>query len=139
MSDAVCLAALLVGEVMHDDADREAEEAIDLAHPFGVALGQVVVDSNYVDAVAGERVEIAGKRGDESFAFAGLHLGDFAGVEDHAADKLHVEVAHLHGAQAGLADDGEGLRKNLIERGLLGGADALRRAFFGGVDIFGGE
>ena len=73
---------------MDDDADGEAEEAVDLAHPLGVALGEIVVDGDDVDAAAGEGVQVAGKRGDEGLAFAGLHLGDFAGVEDDAADKL---------------------------------------------------
>jgi len=34
----VCLAALIVREVVDDDADGEAEEAVDLSHPLGVAL-----------------------------------------------------------------------------------------------------
>ncbi len=105
---------------MDDDADGEAEEAVDLAHPFGVAFGEVVVDGDDVDAAAGEGVEIAGKRGDEGFAFAGLHLGDFAGVQDDAADHLDVEVAHLHGALAGFADDGEGLGQDVVEGGFFG-------------------
>ena len=116
-------AALVVVEVVDDDADGEAEELVDLAHPLGVALGQVVVDGDDVDAVAGERVEIAGEGGDEGFAFAGLHFGDFALVQDHAADELHVEVAHLDGAPAGLADDGEGFGQDLVEGGALGGLD----------------
>ena len=125
---AVGLAALLVGEVVDDDADGEAEEAVDLAHPFGVALGEVVVDGDDVDAVAGEGVEVAGERGDEGLAFAGLHLGDLAGVEDDAADQLDVEVTHLDGALAGFADDGEGLGEDVVEGGLFGG-DALVLVF----------
>ena len=50
--------ALLVVEAVDDDADGQPEEAVDLAHPFGVALGEVVVDGDDVDALAGERVEI---------------------------------------------------------------------------------
>ena len=34
------------------------EKAIDLAHPFGVATGEIIVDGDDVHAVAGERVEI---------------------------------------------------------------------------------
>ena len=108
---------------MDDDADGEAEEAVDLAHPLGVALGQVVVDGDDVNAVAGERVEIAGKRGDEGFAFAGFHFGDFAGVQHHAADHLHVEVAHADHAPASFADDGEGFGQEVVERGFFGGGD----------------
>ena len=43
------------------------------------------------------------------------------------------------GAPAGLADDGEGLGKDVVEGGLLGGAGALGCAFFGGIDVFGGD
>ena len=112
---------------MDDDADGEAEELVDLAHPLGVALGQVVVDGDYMDAVAGERVEVAGKGGDQRFAFAGLHFADLAVMQNHAADQLHVEVAHVHGAPAGFADDGEGFGKNLVERLALGRAYGRRR------------
>jgi hypothetical protein len=115
-------AALVVVEVVDDDADGEAEELVDLAHPLGVALGQVVVDRDHVHAVAGERIQIAGEGGDQRFAFAGFHFGDLALVQHHAADQLHVEVAHLHRAPAGLADHGEGLGQNLVERGALGGS-----------------
>jgi hypothetical protein len=78
-----------------------------------------------VDAVAGERVEVAGKRGDERFAFAGLHLGDFAGVKDHAADHLNVEVTHADGADTGFAHDGEGLGEDFVERALFSGGDLV--------------
>ncbi len=133
---AVGFAALVVGEVVDDDADGEAEEAVDLAHPLRVAFGEVVVDGDDVNAVAGEGVEIAGKSGDEGFAFTGLHLGDLAGVEDDTADHLHVEVTHLDGAFAGFADNGKGFGQDVVE-GLLFGGDALvgvRDAFEGGGD-----
>jgi len=110
---------------MHDDADGEAEEAVDLAHPLGIALGEIVVDGDDVDAVAGERVEVARESGDECLAFAGLHLGDLAGVEDHAADHLDVEVAHTDDAAAGFADDGEGFGEKIVEG-----------EFFCGFDLF---
>ena len=40
-----------------DHADGDAERVVDRLHPIGVAAGQVVVDGDEVDAVAGERVE----------------------------------------------------------------------------------
>ena len=39
-----------------DRADGQAEEAEKRAHPLGVALGEVVVDGDDVDAEAGERI-----------------------------------------------------------------------------------
>src|ERR1039458_1463412 len=38
---------------------------------------------------------------DQRFSFTGAHFGDFAAVEDDAADQLHVEVAHVEEAAAG--------------------------------------
>ena len=108
--------ALGVVQVVLDDADRHAEEAVDAAHPLGVAPRQVVVDRDDVDAFAGEGVEIRGQRGDERLAFARLHFGDPALVQDHAADELHVEVPHVEHAAPGFADDGEGFGQHGVER-----------------------
>jgi hypothetical protein len=132
---SVGVAALLVVEVVDDDADSEAEEAVDLAHPLSVAFGEVVVDGDDVDAVAGEGVEVTGQSGDEGFSFAGLHLGDLAGVEDDAADHLDVKMAHLDGALAGFADDGEGFGEDVGE-GLFFDGDALVLVFRGVLDAF---
>ena len=52
--------ALHVVEVVHDYADGQSEELVDAAHPLGIALGEVVVDGDYVDALAFERVQING-------------------------------------------------------------------------------
>ena len=68
--------ALLVVQLVLDDADRQAEEAVDAAHPLGVAAGEVVVDGDDVNALAFERVQVGGQGGDQRLAFAGLHLGD---------------------------------------------------------------
>ena len=40
----------------------------------------------------------------------GAHFGVFAAMQDNAADRLHIEVAHAGEAAAGFADHGEGLR-----------------------------
>jgi len=115
------LPALVVVQIVNDDADRESEELVDLAHPLGIALGQIVVHRDHMHAVAGQRIQIAGERGDQRLAFAGLHLADLALVQHHAADQLYVEVAHLHRAPAGLADHRKGLGQNLVQRLFFGG------------------
>jgi hypothetical protein len=43
---------------MDDNADAHPEQPVDLAHPLGVALGQVIVDRDDVDTVAGQRIQI---------------------------------------------------------------------------------
>ena len=105
-----------VAVVRLEDADADAERVVDRLHPLGVAAGQVVVDRDEVDGVAGERVEHDGERGGERLALAGLHLGDRAVVQHHAADQLDVEVAHLQRAPAGLAREREALEQQVVER-----------------------
>jgi hypothetical protein len=68
--------ALFVIDSVHDHADGQAEEIVQLAHPLGVALGQIVVDGHDMDAAAGERVQIDRQRRDQRLALARLHLRD---------------------------------------------------------------
>ncbi len=67
-------------------------------------------------ALAGQRVQVHRQRRDQRLAFAGAHLGDLAVVQHHAADQLHVEVAHAEGAARRFAGSGEGLGQDLVER-----------------------
>ena len=70
-------------------------------------------------AFALERFQVDRQGRYQRFSFAGLHLGDLAPVQHHAADHLHVEVAHGQHAPARLAHHGEGLREQFVERGTL--------------------
>ena len=88
------VAARVVIDVRHDDADRHAEELVDLPHPLAVAAGEIIVDGDDMDALAGQRVEVAGQRRDERLAFTGAHFGDLAVMQDHAAHQLYIKVAH---------------------------------------------
>ena len=123
--------------VVDDEADGETKEAIDLAHPFGVALGEVVVDGDDVDALAGQRVEVGREDGNERFALAGLHLGDAALMEHDAADDLHAVRTHAEHAVSRFANGGERLRQQLIQR-LTGGETVLEFLRFG-AEILVGE
>ena len=75
-----------------------------------------------------ERVQVARQRGDQRLAFAGLHFGDLAVVQHHAADQLHVEMAHVQDAPAGFADHREGLDQEV-------GQDLADRLVMLGVDF----
>ena len=50
---AIGLAALIVVEIVQDAAHGQSQEPVDLPHPFGVALGQIVVHGDDVHAAAG--------------------------------------------------------------------------------------
>ena len=116
----VGLLALLVVQPVHDHPDRKPEEIVDLPHPFGVALGQVIVHRHHVHAAPGQRVEIDRQGRHQRLAFAGLHLGDPPLVQHHAADQLDVEVPLPERALAGLAHGRERLDQDVVERGAFG-------------------
>jgi len=69
-----------------DDADGQAEEVVDRAHPARIASGEVVVDRDQVSAASRNRVQNHGRDGDKGFSFAGLHFGDPALVQNRAAE-----------------------------------------------------
>ena len=107
-----------LGERHHvlDRSDRHAEPLEDGAVPLGVALGEVVVRRDEVDARAGERVQVERGGGDERLALTGLHLGDVALVQDDRAHHLDVEHPLLRLAPARLADGCVGVEDELVER-----------------------
>ena len=109
------LLALGARHIVHDQADAQPEEAVDLAHPLTVAAGEVVVDGDDVHALAGERVEVGRQNGDEGLALAGLHLRDAALMQHDAADDLHAKRLHAEHAPRGLARRGKRLRQQVVE------------------------
>src|SRR5205807_2838644 len=114
----------IVIEFVDNDSNTQPQKAVELSHPFGIALGQVIVDSDHMHAVSGERVQVNGKGGDQGLAFTGLHFSNIATMQDDAADKLDIEVAHVEHAPASLTRNRKSFRKNLFQN-LLAGLQAL--------------
>src|SRR5690606_16752569 len=104
VSDVVTvrLAPSCAVRVVADDADLEAEAAVDGPHPLRAGGGEVVVGGNEVRALAREGVERERERGDEGLTFARLHLGYAAVMQSSAADELHVVVAEAEETLGGL-------------------------------------
>ncbi len=96
---AVAHATLGLGLFVDNQSNGESQEPVDAPHPLGVALGQVVVDRHHVHALGFQGVEVHGGGGHQGLAFAGLHFGDLAPVQDHAAAHLHIENPHTEGRQ----------------------------------------
>ena len=107
--------ALFVGDALHDQAHGKAQPAVDLAHPLGVAAGQVVVHGDHMHALAGEGVQVNGQGGHQGFALAGAHLGDAGPVQHNAAQNLHGEMLHAQHPPAGLAADREGGGQDIVQ------------------------
>ena len=100
---------------MDDQADVETHESVHLAHPLAVASGEVVVDGDDMHAVAGNGIEVRRHDRNEGLAFAGLHLGDAALMQDDAADELDAERLHAEDTPRGLAHRGECLGQHGVE------------------------
>ena len=112
--------ALLFGQVVNDQAHAQSQKAVDLTHPLRVTLGQIVVDSDDMDALAGQRVQIGRQSGHQRLAFTGLHLSDAALMQHDAAHQLYRVGAQAQHTVRCLADGGERLRQNVVQRFAVG-------------------
>ncbi len=109
---------LLVVEAMDDHAGGQPEERVDFSHPGRVAAGEVVVDGDDMHALAGQRVEVDCERCNQRLAFAGLHLGNIALMQHHAADQLDVKMPLTEGTLGSFADGREGRNEDVVKRSL---------------------
>ena len=108
--------ALVEGHHVLDEGGPHPEGVPYGLRPLGVALGEVVVDGDEVDALAGERVQVERLDRDERLALACAHLGDVALVEDDSAHQLDVEEPHADRPLERLADGRERLEHELVDR-----------------------
>ena len=113
-------APVIILNAMHDDAKGEPEKAIDLAHPFGIAPGEIIIDRNNMHALARQRIEIAGEGGHQSFAFARAHFGNRAFMQHHAANELHIEMPLSKRPLGRFAHSGESGHHEVIQSLALG-------------------
>ncbi len=112
----VCGAPLRGGRLGGDPADGQPHRFQQRAHPFGIALGEVVVDGDDVYVPAREGVPGGSDRTGQCLALAGGHLDDVAGQHPQRAEQLHVEGAQPGRALGSLAGDREELRDVLRRR-----------------------
>ena len=100
-----------------------------MAHPLGVAAGQVVVHGDQVGAPTGQGVEVERKGRHQGLAFTGGHLGDSPLMQDDPTDKLNIVGHHVprqfmarhhhlgtDQASARLAHGRKGLREEVVQR-----------------------
>ena len=46
-----------VGLVLVDAVNSQTVELVERAHPLGVSLGEIIVDGNHMDTLAGQRIQ----------------------------------------------------------------------------------
>mmetsp|Transcript_10799 Transcript_10799/g.30363 ORF Transcript_10799/g.30363 Transcript_10799/m.30363 type:complete len:231 (-) Transcript_10799:30-722(-) len=86
---------------------------MDLAHLFHITTSEVVVCGDNEHRLAGERVDVAGKRRDEGLTLTGVHFGQATIVQDETTKKLDIVMALLKDAPCSLPHDGEALLQYL--------------------------
>ena len=117
IGDIACIGrlALLGSHAVENDTDSHSHETIDLAHPLGITLCQIVVDCDDMDAATFKGIEVCGHGRDQRLTFTGTHFGNAALVQDNTADQLHAERLHIERAAGTLADSRIGLDKKVIQ------------------------
>ena len=101
---------------VYHDTNAQTQECINLPHPLGVTACQVIVDGDDMYALTGQRVQVDRQGGNKRLPFTGLHLSNFALVQDNATNKLYVIVTHLDSAPAHLAHNGKSLGQEILKR-----------------------
>ena len=76
---------LVFGLLREDHTACHTKLRVDLAHPFAITLGEIVVHRNDMNTSTRERIQIGRKGRDKGFTFAGFHFRDIALVQENAA------------------------------------------------------
>ena len=99
-----------------------------LAHPLAVTSCKIIIDGDYVYALAREGVEVGREDSHKGLTFAGLHFGNTALMQNNAADKLHSERLHTQNTPRSLSHGSKSLRENIVQRLAIGkaGLELLR-------------
>ena len=114
-----CLFRLVI-HLRQIDAYGQPEKTVQTPHPFSVATGQVIVNRDDMDALAGDGIQVGRQGTDQRLAFTGAHFGNLAVMQHHAAHQLHVEMAHAEFALASFANHCKGFRQQVIKRFAIG-------------------
>ena len=80
-------------------------------------------------ALRRQSIEIDSKRCRKRLAFTGSHFSNFAVIEHHAADELHIKVPHAEHAAACLAHNSKGLWQQMLQILALGKSVSKFRSF----------
>ena len=102
-------------DLVYDQADGQAQEIIDTAHIDTVAAGQIIVDGDHMNALAGQRIQIYRQGRHQGLAFTGTHFRNLAPVQHHAADQLHIKMPHAGHALGRFPHHRKRFRQNVVE------------------------
>ena len=105
----------LFGNPVNHTSHRQTQEGIDLSHPLGISLRQIVVDGDDMNTLTFQRIQIGRQRCHQGLTFTGLHLGNPALMQGDAADNLYFERLHSHASPCSLPAHSEGFHQQIIQ------------------------
>src|SRR3989344_2478014 len=111
MSTVIYIAGFVIGTT-----DRQSQRVVNLPHPNRVSSGKIIVDGYHMDAFAGNGVKIRRQSGDQSFSFAGPHLGDFSLMQNNSAQKLDVKMPLTERSSGRFSCRRKRFRQNFVQR-----------------------
>ena len=69
-----------------------------------------------MDTFARQGIEVDRQRRDERLAFARAHLCNLALMQAHAADELHIKMAHAEHTARALTDNSKSFGQDIVKR-----------------------
>ena len=103
--------ALVTRAAVQYHAHGQTQSLMNLAHPLGITVCQIVVDRDNVDTLAFQCVQVCRESRHQGLTFTGLHLGDTSLMEDNTTDELYPIMLHAKHSFRSLAD----CRKSLYQ------------------------
>ena len=113
---SICCTSLLRLHVIQNHANSQAKKLMNLTHPLGITLCQIIVNCYNVDTSAFQGIQICRKSGNQSLTFAGSHLCDTSLVKDNSTDKLYLIVFHPQYTFGSFTNGCKCFRKEIIQR-----------------------
>src|SRR3989338_8297752 len=111
MSTVIYIAGFVIGTT-----DRQSQRVVNLPHPNRISSGKIIVDGYHMDTFAGNGVKIRRQSGDQSFPFAGPHLGDFSLMQNNSAQELNIKMPLAERSSGSFSCRGERFRQNIVRR-----------------------
>ena len=88
---------------------------MNLSHPVGVTLCQIVIYSNNVYSFTRKGIKIGWKSGHKGFSFSSFHLCYSSLMKNNSAYKLNPEMSVSKCSESGFPNCGKGLWKKVVK------------------------
>ena len=70
----ICCTTLIIVHTVQDNSDGQSKKFVYFSHPLSITLCQVIIDSNNMNTLAFQCIQICRKCGHKCLTFSGLHL-----------------------------------------------------------------